>query len=490
MTAPKQEWLDTVVVLLMEAIYAQGAEDEELSFEEVQERLTYTLNEVAKAFEYNELNKRKTTAHQVEIGGKVYRRLNQPSSETYFSEHGSYRIEESLYRQIGVRNGPTVRILREQIGAITKNMTPRLARIIGELSSDLTSREIHRVLTSLGFCPPSRSYIEKHLKAMAAELADDAAELEKRVQAVEELPDNIASVSGGIDRKAVPMTEPLPETATPKPLKKPRSKPYQRKAPDPIQVNYRMVWCGSVTVYDDNGDALKTWRMATDASAEVHQFAARITSQLATIAKARPGIPVVVVQDGAKELRALPEQVRQSVANTNNEVHQRIDFIHLVQYLAKVVKACEPQGDPNNMLDWYRHQLLRDDDAIERIYNALCRKFTSYEQLKERDEELDAAQKDAYDAVKDAISYIKDRRPFMRYASLRTQGLPIASGATESTCKLMGQRTNRSGMRWSEQGLRGILTIRGLVLSDQWNLAWRVYADGKRADAQPYDFAA
>ncbi len=488
--APKQDWTNRIVELFSELIYPDELDGDEMSFEMFQERLASTLNEAGRVLELNELNKRKTTAPQVEIEGKVYKRLKQFSSETYYGLYGSYHINEPLYREQGIRNGPTVRVLRRRIGAITNNMTPRLARIVGEMSADLTSREILRLLTTIGCSPPSRAYLEKHLKKMAVELSGEVAALESGAQAADTLPEKIAGVSSGIDRKSVPMEERLPQTASPRPLKKPRRKPYQRKVPPPIEVNHRMMWGGSVTAYDSDGDALKTWRMATDASAEVSEFAARVTSQVATIARSEPNIPIVVIQDGAKELRALPEQVRDAVANTDCAVHQRIDFIHLLKYLTDVVKACEPPGDPRRMRDWYCHELLRDDNAIQRIYQSLRRKLSSYERLQERGKSLDHAQQEAYDAVKAAVNYIKHRRPFMRYASLREQNLPIASGATESTCKLMGQRTNRSGMRWREPGLRGILTIRGLVLSEQWNLVWRLYADSKRTSIQTYDLAA
>lgn len=68
----------------------------------------------------------------------------------------------------------------------------------------------------------------------------------------------------------------------------------------------------------------------------------------------------------------------------------------------------------------------------------------------------------------------------MRYVTLRIAGLPVGSGVTESTCKtVFGLRTKRSGQRWREAGLRGVVTLRALHQSDRlprfWNHLSRPY---------------
>ena len=64
----------------------------------------------------------------------------------------------------------------------------------------------------------------------------------------------------------------------------------------------------------------------------------------------------------------------------------------------------------------------------------------------------------------------------MRYASFYAANLPIGSGATEGTCFQMQQRVKLPGQSWQPRGLRGILAIRALVLSDRWHTAWPAYA--------------
>src|SRR5262249_31727052 len=69
-----------------------------------------------------------TTADEVEVEGRRYRRLDQASSATYYGRWGNHPIEEALYREVGVHNGPTVKPLKLRVGII-EHMTPDMARI-------------------------------------------------------------------------------------------------------------------------------------------------------------------------------------------------------------------------------------------------------------------------------------------------------------------------------------------------------------------------
>ena len=72
----------------------------------------------------------------------------------------------------------------------------------------------------------------------------------------------------------------------------------------------------------------------------------------------------------------------------------------------------------------------------------------------------------------------------MRYASFYAANLPIGSGATESTCWQMQQRVKLPGQSWEPRGLRGVLAVRGLVLSERWNAAWEPYAATHRKEVR------
>ena len=53
-------------------------------------------------------------------------------------------------------------------------------------------------------------------------------------------------------------------------------------------------------------------------------------------------------------------------------------------------------------------------------------------------------------------------------------GLFVGSGVVEAGCKsVIGQRLKLSGMRWTERGATGILTLRCQEASDRWEQTWR-----------------
>ncbi len=87
---------------------------------------------------------------------------------------------------------------------------------------------------------------------------------------------------------------------------------------------------------------------------------------------------------------------------------------------------------------WYRGELLRDDRAIERIWQG----------LRERAKRLPGRDMSAREAVAAALSYMRHRKPMMRYASAHAANLPIGSGATESTCWTMQRRVKRPAQSW------------------------------------------
>lgn len=410
-----------------------------------------------------------TTDEAVEVDGRRYRKLEQSSSATYHSRWGSHDIEEPLYREVGVHNGPTIKPIELRVGII-EHMTPDMARIVGELSADRSSRGVERTLRATGLVPPSRAFLAKHTTAMGVEIAERAPDLEQVSRAAEVVPAEVASVSTGLDRMSVRMSEPAdPATACPPT----RTEPYERTPPPPKEHHYRKAWVGSASIYDAKGNELHTWRYAVEADADPTVLADRVAKDVAWIVAAHPNIPVHCVQDAAPELDRLPEALA-SALPTNTNVVEIVDFEHLMEYLEDVVDACEPDGDPHDMKGWYRNELLRDDGAIDKIWR----------NLRGLAKRLPGRGTDARNAVAAALSYIRHRKSKMRYASHYAANLPIGSGATESTCWQMQQRVKLPGQSWDKPGLRGILAMRALVLSDRWSAAWQPYAATHRKEVR------
>lgn len=462
---------NAMVIKLAEQVRAEVRKRHgtELTYEQRRDAAAEVMADVLWSDGEKDLNELVTDDDEVEIDGKRYRRLDQASSAVYYGRWGPHEVEEPLYRELGMHNGPTLKPIERRVGMVARRMTPDLARIVGELSADGSSRQIENTMRTTGLVPPSRSFLEKRMQQMAGEIAEQVENLEAEARAVESLPDDVASMSCGMDRMAVRMSEPHSDpNNAPAPR---RTEPYERTPPDPREHKYRMAWAATATAYNDRGDPLKTWRYAAEADADPSVLARRVSADVAHLVRKRPKIPVHCVQDGAPELRILPLTLR-SVLPTNTNVRELIDFEHLAGYLDDVVDACDPAGDPADMKGWYRTELLRDDGAIDRIWRNLRRKAKTLPR--------DATPQRK--AIAAALSYIRKRKNNMRYASLYAAKLTIGSGATEGNCGLMQLRVKRRGQSWEPPGLRGILTIRGLVLSDRWEAAWNAYAAKQRAE--------
>jgi len=232
-----------------------------------------------------------------------------------------------------------------------------------------------------------------------------------------------------------------------------------------------MAWVGTTTAYNQQGDAIQTFRVASAATETSATIAQRVSAEVAHLVSGRESIPVQCVQDGALELGILPATLR-GVLPTNTPLREVVDFEHVMGYLDDVVDACDPE-DRHNRKGWYRRELLRDDCAIDRIFRNLRRKGSL----------LGKHEKKLRKAVAAAISYIRRRRDKMRYATYHAQKLAIGSGATEGTCSLMQARVKRRGQSWRPKGLRGVLVIRALVQSNRWRTAWNIYAATKKTGA-------
>lgn len=76
------------------------------------------------------------------------------------------------------------------------------------------------------------------------------------------------------------------------------------------------------------------------------------------------------------------------------------------------------------------------------------------------------------EAVEALITYLANQGQRLNYAAFGQRGLDIGSGRVEATCKQVGVRMKRNGMRWSKDGAQSVLSLRSAWLNDQWNDFW------------------
>lgn len=402
-----------------------------------------------------------TTDPRVVIDGEAYKRLDQESTCLYHGLWGAHVVEEPLYRHEGVRNGPTIHPLDVVVGVVDGSLLPDLALAAGGLAATQTSREVEATLTRLGFRPPSRTTLKNRLDGLYDDMATTARELEDKVRDEEEFDFELGSISCGLDRFSVRMREKLPNG--PKrdaKLAARREREYQRTPVDPYECNWRMAWAGNVTLYDTDGVARRTLRYGADAEADADELAARMVDEVVNLVENRRDIPVVTIQDGAAELEALPRSLRERLPEGVPR-WQLVDFHHAIAYLDAIIVARD-DGDPYDMRRCYRNWLLDEDDGAQRVVRHLRRELAS-----------PGVESAVATALHAALTYFEKRRPLMKYKAARQHGMPIGSGATESTCALHQLRVKHPGSQWEVPGLRGVIAARGLQLSGRFDAAFR-----------------
>lgn len=397
----------------------------------------------------------------VRVQGRGYRR-HQRGRVRYHSLCGSVEVERFTYRDIAVRNGPTVTPVELGAGLI-QGATPAMAFAVAQGFAQMPSRHVEQQFKAMHRAPPSRSTLERLGHGLGGAAKREVIEIETRLRPQEVLPSGAHALAVGLDRTTVPIIEERPPGQPPSTPRKTRKKPYQRRPPHPFDVNYRMAYVGTVTIVDRDGDKLLTRRYAATPEEGPDDLVARVMADIRRAREQAPKLPIVVVQDGAPELWGLMWDAMR--ASGIRDYEQAIDRYHLNERIAKTLEETEPDESNRKARAEQWHKLLDEaTDGIDQIVDWI-------------ELEVGRRQRKANAAYWSLLGYINGNQRRMRYATLRRRSLPIASGVTEGACKsLITMRTKRSGQRWYQDGLTAVLTLRAIDQSDRLVPFWRCFS--------------
>ena len=406
---------------------------------------------------------------RVRIEGTEYAR-HEVGTGTYHSLCGPLAVRRATYREVGERNGPTVVPLELAAGVI-EGATPALAFRVALGYAQGPGRQAEEQMHADHRQPPSRSTLERLGKAIGTHTERVAPRIEAVVREAEALPAGAHAIVVGLDRTTVPMEEPRPAGAAPTTRRTARTTPYIRTPPAPVDVTYRMAYVGTVSVVDRAGEALVTRRYAIASTADPTTLTTRMMADVTHARAQAPRLPVGVVQDAAPELWTL---VRTALTNETRlrRWHEAIDRYHLNERLAEILRVVEPdERQRRAQLRRWNTRLDTDDRAIDRIARWVAERMTA--------PGVDTA------ALEPHFTYLTNHHHRMRYATLRTKGLPSGSGATEGACKsVVAMRAKGSGQRWHEDGVTAALTLRAIYLSERLLTMWPHIANEYSADVQ------
>jgi len=396
---------------------------------------------------------------------------HEAGSAEYHSLCGSLAVRRATYRKTGERNGPTVVPLELAAGLI-EGATPALAYRVALGYAQGPGRRAEEQMHADHRQPPSRSTLERLGKALGTHITQAAPRLEPLVRAAETLPEEAHAVSVGLDRTTVPMEEERPAGTPPATRRKRRTAAYVRTPPPPVDVKYRMAYVGTVSIVDAAGETLVTRRYAISSADEPTTLVGRMMADIRRARAQDPRLPVSVVQDAAPELWTLIRGGLKTEARLRRW-HEGIDRYHLNERLAEILRITEPdETRRRQQLARWNDALDTDDATIDRIARWIAERIPSYDG-------------EALATLEAHWTYLLNNNDRMRYATLRSIGLPCGSGATEGACKsVVTIRAKGCGQRWHQDGITAALTLRTVYLSERLPTLWPHFAADYSADVQ------
>src|SRR5438128_2367681 len=138
-----------------------------------------------------------------------------------------------------------------------------------------------------------------------------------------EIPEEARSISVSLDRVSVPMEEPRP---------RPVGRPKKNAPKKPVARNFRMAYCGTVTLHDENGEALHTIRYGCMPQGDIVGLRDRLAADAATLRSKQPTLKLELLCDGAPEMWNLLKEGF-TEAKFEDDVHQLVDLNHLKEKL-------------------------------------------------------------------------------------------------------------------------------------------------------------
>ena len=481
-TKKKSSRIEAAVKALTAAVLEDLPVDAE--FGEFEKTLLEVSNDVGRRVLSNQLERiaRRYDMEFILIDGIRHKRHELGEVE-YHSLCGSMKVSRYTYRQVGVHNGPTA-VPMELAAGILERARPALAFRAALGDAQCPSRQWEEQLHASCRQPPSRSTLERIAKKIGDAVRKAAPEIVPLIRIEEEAHKNAVALSIGLDRTTIPMEEPLRKGDIRDPSLKRRKKPYVRKPPHPVEVNYRMAYVGTVSAIDEDGESVHTYKYGCSADVDPKDILKMMTDDLLHLQRKRkssrlPKMPIGIVQDGAPEMWNLVESAL-STAMPGIEVQRGIDRYHLTERLSESLKSLRDpfSRDRERTLNEWRTMLENRDDAIDVIEKLLIKEMNGDKKRKE----LSAAKEEI---LRSHLTYIKNNKQYMRYASLRKSGIPTGSGSTEGACKsLVMIRTKGCGQRWHSRGVNAVLSLRALYMSDRLHRFWTAMSKRREVNIQ------
>jgi hypothetical protein len=389
---------------------------------------------------------------EVEVGGERYRQV-MSSGKNYLTTAGEVRVERHLYRRVGDLEERCICPMDYRAGIIGGYATPRAARQMSWVTAHLPPRTAAELFEEIGGMKPSHTTIDQQPKLVSDHWETNRLTWENALRQAEEIPAAATTLTVSLDGVMAPINQ---EDGT----KKAAAPGKQASGPQ----GFREIGCGSVSLHDQTGERLQTVRYGRMPEHKKATLRQQLTAECQHLLRQAPHLRVVKLADGARDNWDYLSTLDLGLPAAAIEQIEIVDFCHAADHLKRGCEAI-----------WFRHPdqcqaefeslrlaLKEEAGGVDKVRDTFKTQLAS---LPSKDKK----------ALQTELTYFDNQRHRMDYATYIQQGLPIASGVIEATCKtLVTQRMKCSGMRWSSPGGQAVLTLRALVQSGRWQQAWRL----------------
>lgn len=148
-----------------------------------------------------------------------------------------------------------------------------------------------------------------------------------------------------------------------------------------------------------------------------------------------------------------------------------VDVVHVTEYLWKAGRAFHPEAG-EELESWVRVRLLEILRGKAGYTAGGVRRSATLRDLTST----------AREPVDKCADYLLTYGPYLKYNDYLAQGFPIATGVIEGACRhLVKDRMEVTGARWSLEGAEGVLRLRALRSSHDFDEYWTFH------EAQEYE---
>lgn len=186
--------------------------------------------------------------------------------------------------------------------------------------------------------------------------------------------------------------------------------------------------------------------------------------------------PWVALVDGN---RHQIDAIRAEAAKRNVKVPVLVDYVHVLEYLWAAAWCFFAEGTPAAE-EWVRDRAMAVlEGNAKAVAAGIRRRLTAENVAKSKRKKAD-----------DAARYLTNNAAYLDYPTALAQGLPIATGIIEGTCRfLVKDRMAITGARWNVEGAEAVLKLRAVKSNGDFDNYWKFHTaeEHRRNHEDRYD---